>query len=90
MKYNSPQTTFLKDYTPPPFLVDKVDLEIDLREKWSTVKACLSLRSNPTFEGNNSTLVLNGQNMNLREVLIDNIQMDSNQYSVDEYNLTIK
>ena len=37
MKHNSPQTTYLKDYKPPPFLIDKVDLEIALEEEWSTV-----------------------------------------------------
>ena len=90
MKNNSPKTTYLKDYTPPPFLIDKVDLEIDLGEEWSTVKASLSFRSNPAFEGNNSTLVLEGQNMKLQGIHLDNIQMNSNQYSVDESHLTIK
>ena len=80
MKNNSPKTTYLKDYTPPPFLVDKVDLEIDLGEEWSTVKACLSFRSNPAFEGYNSTLVLEGQNMKLQGIHLDNIQINSNQY----------
>ncbi len=90
MKNNSPKTTYLKDYTPPPFLIDKVDLEIDLGEEWSTVKALLSFRSNPSFEGKNSTLVLEGQNMKLQKIHLDNIQMNSNQYSVDESHLTIK
>jgi Aminopeptidase N len=90
MKNNSPKTTYLKDYTPPPFLIDKVDLEIDLGEEWSTVKALLSFRSNPSFEGKNSTLVLEGQNMKLQEIHLDNIKMNSNQYSVDESHLTIK
>ena len=90
MKHNSPQTTYLKDYTPPPFLVDKVDLEIELGEEWSTVKARLCFRSNPDFKGKNSTLVLDGQNMKLHEIRLDNMQMNSNQYSVDESHLTIK
>ena len=90
MKNNFPKTTYLKDYTPPPFLVDKVDLEIDLGEEWSTVKARLSFRSNPDFKGKNSTLVLEGQNMKLQEIHLDNIKMNSNQYSVDESHLTIR
>jgi len=89
MKHNSPQTTYLKDYTPPPFLVDKVDLEIDLGEDWSTVKARLCFRSNPDFKDENSTLVLDGQNMKLQKIHLDNIQMSPNQYSVDESHLTI-
>ena len=71
MKHNSPQTTYLKDYTPPPFLVDKVDLDIELGEEWSAVKARLYIRSNPEFKGKNSTLVLDGQNMKLHEIRLD-------------------
>ena len=89
MKHNSPQTTYLKDYTPPPFLVDKIDLDIELGEEWSTIKAGICFRSNPDFKDNNSTLVLDGQNMKLHEIRLDNMQMNSNQYSVDESHLTI-
>ncbi len=90
MKNNSPKTTYLKDYTPPPFLVDKVDLEIDLGEKWSIVKANLCFRSNPDFKGNNSTLVLEGQEMKLQKIFLNNVQMRHDQYSVDESHLKIK
>ena len=68
MKQKSTQTTYLKDYTPPPFLVDKVDLEIDLGEDSSTVKARLCFRSNPDFKDGNSTLLLDGQNMKLQKI----------------------
>ena len=86
----SPKTIYLKDYTPPPFLIDKVDLEIDLGEEWSTVKARLCLRSNPELKGVNSTLVLDGQNMKLQEIRLDKMLMKKNQYSVDESHLKIK
>ncbi len=90
MKNNSPKTTYLKDYKPPPFLVDKVDLEIDLGEECSTVKARICFRSNPAFEVNNNTLVLDGQNMKLQEIRLDNMQINQDQYSVDESHLTVK
>ena len=90
MKNNSPKTTYLKDYTPPPFLIDKVNLEIDLGEKWSIVKAHLCFRSNPDFKGNNSTLVLEGQEMKLQKIRLNNVQMRYDQYSVDESHLKIK
>jgi len=89
MKQKSSQTTYLKDYTPPPFLVDKVDLEIDLGEDSSTVKSRLCFRSNPDFKDENSTLVLDGKNMKLQKIHLDNMQVHPNQYSVDESHLTI-
>ena len=63
MKHNSPQTTYLKDYTPPPFLVDKVDLEIELGEEWSTVKARLCFRSNPDFKGKKCKEIIESSNL---------------------------
>ncbi len=89
MKNTSSKTTYLKKYTPPPFLIDKVDLEIDLGEEWSTVKTRLSFRSNPSFEGKDNTLVLDGQNMKLQGILLDNLEINKDQYSVDESHLTV-
>ena len=66
-----------------------MDLEIDLGEEWSTVKSRLCFRCNPDFEDENSTLVLDGQNMKLQKIHLDNMQMNPNQYSVDESHLTI-
>ena len=44
---------------------------------------------NPDFKDGNSTLLLDGQNMKLQKIHLDNMQMHPNQYSVDESHLTI-
>ena len=63
MIIQTPQTVYLKDYRPPSFLIDTVDLKIDLGDEWSTVKTLLSFRCNPESVDNSKTLMLDGQNM---------------------------
>ncbi len=47
MKTDTPQTIHLKDYTPPAFLVDTVDLDIAIAAGGTTVTATLAMRRNP-------------------------------------------
>ena len=47
MKTQTPQTIYLKDYKPPEFLINTVDLQIDLAEEWTTVKAQLNVQKIP-------------------------------------------
>ncbi len=89
MKTQTPQTIYLKDYRPPQFLIDTVDLHIDLAEEWTTVKAELNFRRNPASAENSKTLVLNGHKMELLAVILDNVELTNEQYKVDESQLTI-
>ena len=89
MKTQTPQTIYLKDYRPPQFLIDTVDLHIDLAEEWTTVKAKLNFSRNPASSENSKTLVLNGQKMELMAVILDKVELKQDQYQVDESQLTI-
>ena len=90
MKTQTPQTIFLKDYRPPQFLIDTVDLHIDLAEEWTTVKAELNFRRNPASAENSKTLVLNGHKMELMAVILDNVELTQDQYQVDESQLLVE
>ena len=89
MKTQTPQTIYLKDYRPPQFLIDTVDLHIDLAEEWTTVKAELNFRRNTASAENSKTLVLNGHKMELMAVILDKVELTQDQYQVDESQLTI-
>ena len=89
MKTQTLQTIYLKDYKPPQFLIDTVDLHIYLAEEWTTVKAELNFRRNPASDENNKTLILNGHKMELMAVILDNVELKQDQYQVDESQLTI-
>jgi len=89
MKTQTPQTIFLKDYRPPQFFIDTVDLHIDLGEEWTTVKARLKCRRNAASTENTKSLVLDGQKMKLQNVRLDNVELRQEQFQVDDSYLTI-
>ncbi len=83
-----PKTVYLKDYTPPDFLVDAVELRFDLGEDATTVDCRLALRRNPD-RGGNGPLVLDGQELILESNFIDDAPLSAERYRVDEETLTI-
>jgi len=82
MIIQTPQTVYLKDYRPPSFLIDKVDLKIDLGDEWSTVKTLLSFRRNPESADNRKTLILDGQNMELISIHLDQLKLNQKEVPV--------
>tara|TARA_B100000700_G_C15042310_1_gene855962 strand:+ start:366 stop:3101 length:2736 start_codon:yes stop_codon:yes gene_type:complete len=89
MKYQNPKTTFLKDYEPPKFLIDNIELYIDLYEDWCSVKATMKFRKNPVSSVNSKELILNGEKIKLKSIFINDIKLKKNQYHTDNYQLTI-
>ncbi|MBM3368285.1 MAG: aminopeptidase N, partial [Betaproteobacteria bacterium] len=71
MREPTPKTTHLKDYTPPAFLVERVELEVDIRDQDALVTALLSLRRNPAARSPEAPLELNGDELELLSLDID-------------------
>ncbi|MBP5996502.1 MAG: aminopeptidase N [Azonexus sp.] len=69
MKTDTPQTVYLKDYTPPAFLVDTVDLDFVIETGATTVTATLALRHNPAV--GTQPLVLDGDELETLSVAVD-------------------
>jgi len=67
----TPRAIHRADYAPPPFLIDTVDLDVDLGQVATTVVARLSLRRNPAAATRPGDLVLDGKKMELVSVLLD-------------------
>lgn len=61
MKTDTPQTVYLKDYTPPAFWIDTVDLDFDIDASGTTVSATLAMRRNAARPG--QPLVLDGEEL---------------------------
>jgi aminopeptidase N len=86
----SPRAVLLSDYRPPAFLIDTVDLHVDLRDEVTTVSATLAVRRNPALdEDEHPPLVLDGQRLDLVSVALDGTMLDATAYTVDEDRLTI-
>ncbi len=83
------RTIRLKDYTPYPFLVDKVDLDVSLEPTATRVSAKLKLKPNPEAKTPGGPLVLNGQKLELAEVKIGGRKLPAGDYTLDAETLTI-
>src|SRR5574343_651011 len=69
MKTDTPTTVYLKDYTPPAFLVDSVDLDFDITAAGTVVTATLAMRRNPAVPV--QPLVLDGEELETLNATVD-------------------
>jgi len=69
MKTDTPQTIYLKDYTPPAFFVDSVDLDFVIETGHTTVTATLAMRRNPAVPA--QPLVLDGEELETLSATVD-------------------
>ena len=89
MRDASPQTVYLKDYTPPEYLIDRVALEFDLDEQRTVVRASLSLQRNPQSQNPSVALCLMGEELQLISIAIDGVNLAAEAYKLDAETLTV-
>jgi aminopeptidase N len=89
MLTSTPKTIFLKDYTPPAFLVTSVDLDVDLRDDHALVTAKLVLARNPQAADPRAPLVLDGDELELVSVAVDGRILGSGDYRLSAERLEI-
>jgi len=85
----TPTTVYLRDYTPPPFLISKVELDIDIREDHAVVKASLAMSRNPRAADADASLSLDGEELELLSVSIDGRRLQTADYDLDREHLRI-
>ena len=73
----------LEDYRPPPFLVDRIDLDFDLAAAESLVTSTLVLRRAPDTSPD-APLVLDGTELELLDVAFEGRTLSDNEYGFDE------
>ncbi|MFV0278417.1 MAG: aminopeptidase N [Parahaliea sp.] len=88
MRDARPSAIFLKDYRPPAFLIERVELRFDLHEDHALVDARLSVRRNPSVPAEDA-LVLQGQDLELLSLALDGRELAPGQYSVNDESLSI-
>jgi aminopeptidase N len=69
MKTDTSTTVYLKDYTPPAFLVDTVDLDFNITTDGTVVTATLAMRRNPAVPS--QPLVLDGDELETLNATVD-------------------
>lgn len=86
---DTPNVKYLKDYRPPAFTVDTVDLTVELKDEDTLVDARLAVRRNPEAEGNGRPFTLDGRELDLSYVAIDGRELSRDAYTLDEEQLTL-
>ena len=89
MTTTEPAATRLEDYSPPPFLIDEVDLDFEIDEERTRVQGTLKVRRNPDVSPQ-ADLTLDGQGLETREVRIDGEAVSGNRVEIADETLTVR
>jgi aminopeptidase N len=81
MKTHAPK--HLKDYAPPEFLIDQVDLVFDLQTEHTRVTSSLYVRRNDAVTRSNSPLVLDMGDYDITSVVMDGRDLPAHEYRTD-------
>ena len=87
MKEGEARTVYLRDYEAPAFLVDAVELDIDLQEDCAIIKANLQIRRNSL--GGTGPLQLDGVDLELLAVELNGRRLLANEYQADAAGLEV-
>ncbi|GAA5174209.1 aminopeptidase N [Niveibacterium umoris] len=80
MRTDTPQAIYLKDYTPPAFQIETVDLDISIEAGFACVTASLACQRNPAAADPSASLVLNGEDLKLESVRLDGRPLGQGEY----------
>ena len=87
MRTEEPRPIRLKDYRPPDWLIETVDLDVSLDPAATTVRAKLKLK--PNSGGTPAPLVLDGEALKLRSLALDGKPLPSDSFLATPERLTI-
>ncbi|WP_425929964.1 aminopeptidase N [Pseudomonas sp. NyZ201] len=90
MRTEQPQVIYLKDYQAPEYLIDETHLTFELFEDHSLVHAQLVMRRNPARGAGLPPLVLDGQQLELLSVALDDQALAAGDYQLDDSHLTLQ
>ncbi len=89
MREYTPRTVYLKDYRPPEYLIDSIELVFELDEENTRVVSKLAVRTNPAAEAPKGELELNGEQLVLDSIKLDGCDLNSTEYRLSEESLTL-
>ena len=89
MPSTKPQTTHLKHYQPPRFLVTDIEIEVDIQDRWTVVTSKVKGYRNPKSIVPNESLILNGEGQTLLEVKLHGRVLKDDEYQFTDEKLTI-
>lgn len=89
MREANPQTIYLKDYTPPEYLIRSVHLNFVLDEEDTRVASRLTIIRNPECQAETDSLILLGEELTLVSIDLDGNALTDQQYQQGKESLTV-
>ena len=90
MRTEQSKTVYLKDYQVPDYLIDETHLTFELFEDHSLVHAQLVMRRNPEAGAGLPKLVLDGQQLELLELKLDDRELGAADYTLTDSHLSLQ
>ncbi|MCU9950104.1 aminopeptidase N [Pseudomonas sp. PDM13] len=91
MRTEQPKVIHLKDYQAPDYLIDETTLTFELHEDHTLVHAQLVMRRNPErANGSLPALVLDGQQLELLALSMDDRELGAADYQLTDSHLTLQ
>ena len=90
MRTEQPRVIYLKDYQAPEYLIDETHLTFELFEDHTLVHAQLVMRRNPARGAGLPPLVLDGQQLELQSVQLDDQALAAGEYQLEADSLTVQ
>jgi hypothetical protein len=86
---NQPKTIYLKDYKPSAFFIDSINLQVDIYDHKTFVHSVLKIQKSQEQKGKASHLELNGENMTLKSIKLNGVELSADLYQVSSDKLVI-
>jgi len=83
------KTKYLKDYRPPDYLIENVELHFDLGEEVTSVKASLHCSAVNKGDETRPPLVLDGRDLTLVSLALNGRRLQSEEYRADRESLSV-
>ncbi|MFZ3183568.1 MAG: aminopeptidase N [Pseudomonas sp.] len=90
MRTEQPKMIYLKDYQAPEYLIDETNLTFELFDDHSLVHAQLLMRRNPARGAGLPPLVLDGQQLELLSLVMDDHELQVGDYQLTDNHLTLQ
>jgi aminopeptidase N len=89
MSQEKHKTIYQRDYTPPDYLIENVELNFDLGEDSTLVRSRLAIAGAYDRSQGARPLLLVGKDLVLKSVVLDGLPLTADMYAVDDETLTI-
>jgi aminopeptidase N len=84
-----PRAVYRADYRPPDYRIESADLRFELFEEEAIVEARLAVVRSESLSGDVPPLVLDGEELELREIAIDGRPLAASEYQLGDESLSV-